>query len=62
MREWEFHQARLHHKGSAKFTALTPREASAPFDRGTDVADMLILIGSTVGIVIILVLLVVGIL
>jgi hypothetical protein len=60
MKEWEFHQARLHHKGSAKFTALTPREASAPFDRGHDVADLLILICSTVGIVVIVLLLAVG--
>lgn len=31
MKEWEFQRARLHHRDSAKFTRLTPRESSQPF-------------------------------
>ena len=60
MKEWEFQRARLHHKGSAKFTALTPREASRPLDTESDVMDYLILICSTIGIVVIVLLLAVG--
>lgn len=56
MREWEFHQARLHHKDSAKFTKPTPRHASAPFGEEHPVIGLSLVItfACIVGIIVVL--------